>query len=198
MRVRASTHAHIHTLAHTHTHSLRVLTPCPDPPGLGFPCALPSPWMPGSPLPYWLCLPLCFLSHPGWVLPGIHAACHRHCLFVLPQWLWACYYLPPPTPVSWPGEFHGLYSPWGRKESDTTERLSLSPPRAPACRLSRSVVSYSFWLYGLQPARLLCPRDSPGQNTGVGCHALLQGIFPTPGSNSRLSCLVHRQAVLHH
>ena len=31
-----------------------------------------------------------------------------------------------PTPVLWPGEFHGLYSPWGRKESDTTERLSLS------------------------------------------------------------------------
>ena len=31
-----------------------------------------------------------------------------------------------PTPVSWPGEFHGLYSPWGRKELDSTERLSLS------------------------------------------------------------------------
>ena len=30
-----------------------------------------------------------------------------------------------PTPVFWPGEFHGLYSPWGRKELDTTERLSL-------------------------------------------------------------------------
>ena len=26
-----------------------------------------------------------------------------------------------PTPVFWPGEFHGLYGPWGRKESDTTE-----------------------------------------------------------------------------
>ena len=26
-----------------------------------------------------------------------------------------------PTPVFWPGEFHGLYSPWHRKESDTTE-----------------------------------------------------------------------------
>ena len=26
----------------------------------------------------------------------------------------------------WPGEFHGLYSPWGHKESDITERLSLS------------------------------------------------------------------------
>ena len=31
-----------------------------------------------------------------------------------------------PTPVFWPGEFLGRYSPWGRKESDTTERLSLS------------------------------------------------------------------------
>ena len=31
-----------------------------------------------------------------------------------------------PTPVFWPGEFHGLYSPWGLKESDMTERLSLS------------------------------------------------------------------------
>ena len=29
-----------------------------------------------------------------------------------------------PTPVFWPGEFHGLYSPWGHKESDMTERLS--------------------------------------------------------------------------
>ena len=26
----------------------------------------------------------------------------------------------------WPGEFHGLYSPWGRKELDTTERLLLT------------------------------------------------------------------------
>ena len=31
-----------------------------------------------------------------------------------------------PTPVFWPGEFHGLYSPWGHKESDLTERLPLS------------------------------------------------------------------------
>ena len=28
--------------------------------------------------------------------------------------------------VFWPGELHGLYSPWGHKESDMTERLSLS------------------------------------------------------------------------
>ena len=31
-----------------------------------------------------------------------------------------------PTPVFWPGEFHGLYSPWGPKESDMTKQLSLS------------------------------------------------------------------------
>ena len=34
-----------------------------------------------------------------------------------------------PTPVFWPGEFHGLYSPWGCKESDTTEWLSLHRSR---------------------------------------------------------------------
>ena len=35
--------------------------------------------------------------------------------------------------------------------------------------------------------------DSPGKNTGVGCHALLQGIFPTQGSNPHLLHLLHRQ-----
>ena len=31
-----------------------------------------------------------------------------------------------PSPVFWPEEFHGLYSPWGHKESDMTEQLSLA------------------------------------------------------------------------
>ena len=35
------------------------------------------------------------------------------------------------------------------------------------------VVSDSLWPHELQPARLLCPWDSPGKNTGVGCHFLL-------------------------
>ena len=39
---------------------------------------------------------------------------------------------------------------------------------------------------GLQPTRLLCPWAFPGKNTGVGCHFLLQGIFPTQGSNPGL------------
>ena len=39
---------------------------------------------------------------------------------------------------------------------------------------------------GLQPARFLCPWDSPGKNTGVGCHVLLQGIFLTQELNPGL------------
>ena len=71
---------------------------------------------------------------------------------------------------------------------------------------SRSIVSDSSWPHGLQPTRLLCPWDFPGKSIGVGCHcllrhglyspwnfpgqntgvgslSLLQGIFPTQGSN---------------
>ena len=44
-----------------------------------------------------------------------------------------------------------------------------------------------------QPARLLCPWDSPGKNTGGGSQALLQGIFLTQRLNLRLSCLLHWQ-----
>ena len=40
--------------------------------------------------------------------------------------------------------------------------------------VSHSVMSDSFQPYGLQPATLLCPWNSPDKNTGVSCHALLQ------------------------
>ena len=50
--------------------------------------------------------------------------------------------------------------------------------------LSLSVGSDSFRPCGLLPTRLLSPWDSPGKNSEVGCHALLQRIFPTQGSNS--------------
>ena len=39
---------------------------------------------------------------------------------------------------------------------------------------------------GCSPPGFSVHRDSPGKNTGVGCHALLQGIFPTQGSNPGL------------
>ena len=46
-----------------------------------------------------------------------------------------------------------------------------------------SVVPDSGWPQWPQPARPLWPCDSPGKNTGAGCHFLLQGLFPTQGSN---------------
>ena len=41
--------------------------------------------------------------------------------------------------------------------------------------------------------RLLCPWDSLGKNAEMGCHFLLQGIFPTQGSNLCLLYLLHWQ-----
>ena len=80
---------------------------------------------------------------------------------------------------------------WGCKELDTTEWLNWTdwfslwcslPSLSGPCVLV-TVMSNSLWIYGLWPARLLCPWISIGQNTRVGCHSLLQGIFPTQGLN---------------
>ena len=48
---------------------------------------------------------------------------------------------------------------------------------------SRSVMSDSLRPHGLQPTRLLSLWDFPGKSTGVGCHFILQRIFPTQGWN---------------
>ena len=48
--------------------------------------------------------------------------------------------------------------------------------------------------HGLQPARLFCPWDSPGKNTGVGCHFLLQRIFLTQELNVDI---LHCRQILH-
>ena len=60
------------------------------------------------------------------------------------------------------------------------------------------VISTSLWFYGPQPARLLCPWDSPGKNTGVDCHVILQGIFLTRDQThiSYISCSIGRQVFL--
>ena len=48
-------------------------------------------------------------------------------------------------------------------------------------------------LWTVAPPGLLCPWDSPGNNTRVGCHALVQGIFPTQGLSPCLLRLLHWQ-----
>ena len=54
-----------------------------------------------------------------------------------------------------------------------------SPHPGLGARRGASVISDSLRAYGLWPARILCPWDSLGKNTGVGCHAVFQGIFLT-------------------
>ena len=59
--------------------------------------------------------------------------------------------------------------------------ISIHAPNMCVC-LVTSVVSDSLQPYGPWSARLLCPWDSPGKNTGVGCHFLLHapniGVHP--------------------
>ena len=63
-----------------------------------------------------------------------------------------------------------------------------------ACLLSSVRFFATLWTV----VRLLCPWDSPGKNTGVECHAPLQGNFLTQGSNFHLLRLLHCRWVLHH
>ena len=69
---------------------------------------------------------------------------------------------------------------------------------ARACVLLASVVSNTFRPHGLEPTRLLCSWDFPGKNVGVGCHALLQGVFPAQGSNLCLLSPLHCRQILYH
>ena len=62
------------------------------------------------------------------------------------------------------------------------------------CMLSHFSHVCSLQPWGPQPSRLLYPWNSLSKNTGVGCRALLQGIFPTQGSNLQLLHLLHWQA----
>ena len=63
--------------------------------------------------------------------------------------------------------------------------------RVICCCLVTQFCPTLFQPHGLQVARFLCPWDLPGKTIGVGCHFLLQEIFPIRGSNQ---CLLHWQA----
>ena len=98
---------------------------------------------------------------------------------------------------------------WKHLSSRTTEisRVLLRPSHRgrPICYFYQSQVLHTKVYRGLRGVTSssgrgacwqfttlsLCPRDSPGKNTGVGCHFLLQGIFPTQESNLGL-CIADR------
>ena len=60
-----------------------------------------------------------------------------------------------------------------------TSKFLLGAKHRESVSISCSVMFDSLQPHELQPARLLCPWDSQGKNTGEGCHFLLQGTFPT-------------------
>ena len=102
---------------------------------------------------------------------------------------------------------HSLFSSWQPPWDGIT--IPVSPREAVGSGTRGSVTSFglvashhqlllfSRWAasHSLQPARLPSPWDSPGRNTRVGCHFLLQRIFLTQGSNLRL--LLGRRILYH-
>ena len=83
---------------------------------------------------------------------------------------------------------------WGRKELDTSERLNWTSRLLCCCCyccLVSKLCPTVCTPMGCSPARLFCPWDFLGKQTGVVCHFLLQGIFLTQGLNA---CLLHWQA----
>ena len=64
-------------------------------------------------------------------------------------------------------------------------QVSWASLSTPACWFA-AVVAVSVRPYGTQHASFLCPWDSPGKDTRVGCHFLFQGIFLTQGSNKHV------------
>ena len=78
-----------------------------------------------------------------------------------------------PTPVFWPGEFHGLCSPWGHKDSDTTERLSchfILPQTPLPSRLPHNIEQSSLCCTGAEKDILSCDIglsfQEPGRTSG--------------------------------
>ena len=91
-----------------------------------------------------------------------------------------------------------LSFPLDLKLYDLTQQVSsyFGEVESESENVSPSVMSNSLQPHRIQPASLLCPWDFPGKNNpGVGGHSLLQGIFPTQGSNLGLQ---HYRQILYH
>ena len=81
---------------------------------------------------------------------------------------------------------HKLYTKWNYtlKRCKSTKNIKLRCK----CSVAQSCPTLCHPMDRLKIARLLWPWNPPGKNTGVDCHFLLQGIFPTQGSNP---CILH-------
>ena len=128
-------------------------------------------------------MPLCLISAwppQGWVLISPQVHCHS-----LRE-----HHRPPPSPQL----RHSVHQPGPKMPESASHPIQCGEkagwPQAPVWALTLSSDSVSPWAI---PTRLLWAWDSPGKNTGAGGHILLQGIFPTQGSNL---CLPHCRQIL--
>ena len=92
----------------------------------------------------------------------------------------------------WPDWTHDIYchssKNWPQRNG-SKQTLELSN----ACMHAKSLQSWPTLVDPMSNSLpgFFCPWDSPGKNSAVGCCFLLQGIFPTQGSNLSLLCLLH-------
>jgi len=84
-----------------------------------------------------------------------------------------------------------MAGPWWRRSLGTETLQKMKESEG----VSHAVMTDSLWPHGLWLTSLLCPWNSPGKNSGVGCHALLQGIFLTQRFHLGLP---HYRQILYH
>ena len=104
-----------------------------------------------------------------------------------------------PTPVFWPRQFLGVYSPWGRKESDKIGWLNNNSNEVSPfvkqrnqqylhdCAHVQVLIRVQLFaaLWPVAP-KILYPWNFSGKNTEMDCHFHLQEVFPTQGLNPGL------------
>ena len=104
-------------------------------------------------------------------------------------------------PFSSPGDLHDPGIEPGSLALQANSLATEPPGKIETCKwlsVSHSVMPDCLQPHGLQPTSLCCPWDFPGKNTGMSCHCLLLGIFPTQGLNPHLWWQVNSLPLSHH
>ena len=88
-----------------------------------------------------------------------------------------------------------MYAIWRRNKVIYDQTMQILTQRFLSVSVAQSSPTLCDPMDCMSPTRLFCPWNSPDKNTRVGNHSLLQGIFPTQGSNSGL---LHCKQILYH
>ena len=93
------------------------------------------------------------------------------------------------------GQSNGIEGRHGWRVSQQGKTVSLNLLKTLVCMLSCFSRVRLYAIPWTVPGQVPLSMGFSSKNTGVGCHVLLQGIFPTQGSNPCLLCLLHWQEV---